>query len=154
MVLGKTLENRLDCKEILLVNPKGNQSWMFIGSTDAEAETPILWPPDGKSWLMWKDHDAGKDWRQEKKGMTDDEMVGWHHWLNGQEFEKLQEIVKDREAWQAVVHGVAKSQTRLSDWTTTFFNWKYVYLTHTRTVVLIIPLICHESARVKKVFIE
>ena len=81
-------QNRLhlDCKELQPVHPKGNQSWIFIGKTDAEAETPILWPPDVKSWLIWKDPDAGKDWRQEEKGTTEDEMVGWHHWLNGHEF--------------------------------------------------------------------
>ena len=77
----------LDCKEIQPVHPKGGQSWIFIGRTDAEAETPILWLPDGKNWLTRKDPDARKDWRQEEKGMTDDEMVGWHHWLNGCEFE-------------------------------------------------------------------
>ena len=88
VVLEKTLKGPLDCKEIQPVHPKGNQSWMFIGGTDAEAETPILWPPDGKNWLIWKDPDAGKDWRQEEKGMTEDEMVGWHHWLNGYEFEE------------------------------------------------------------------
>ena len=80
------LESPLDCKEIQLVHPKGNQFWVFIGRTDAEAETPILWPPYTKSWLIWKDPDAGKDWRQEKKGMTEDEMVGWHYQLNGHEF--------------------------------------------------------------------
>ena len=76
----------LNCKEIQPVYTKGNQSWIFIGRTDVEAETPILWPPDVKSWLIWKDPDAGKDWRQEKKGTTEDEVVGWHHWLNGHEF--------------------------------------------------------------------
>ena len=86
-VLEKTLESPLDCKEIKPVNPKGNQSWIFIGRTDAEAETPILWPPDAKNWLIRKDPDAGKDWRQEEKGMTEDEMVEWHHQLNGYEFE-------------------------------------------------------------------
>ena len=86
VVLEKTRESPLDCKEIQSVNPKGNQSWVFIGRTDAEAEAPILWPPDAKSWLIGKDPDAGKDWRQEEKGLTDDEMVGWHHWLNGHEF--------------------------------------------------------------------
>ena len=80
MVLEKTLEGPLDCKEIKLVHPKGNQSWIFIGGTNAEA--PILWPPDVKSWLIRKDLDAGKDWRWEEKGRTKDEMVGWHHWLN------------------------------------------------------------------------
>ena len=85
-MLEKTLENPLDCKEIQPVHSKGDQSWVFIGRTDVEAETPILWPPDGKSWLIWKDLDAGKDWGQEEKGTTEDEMVGWHHQPNGQEF--------------------------------------------------------------------
>ena len=85
-VLEKTLENPLDCKDRQPVHPKGDQSWVFIGRTDAGAETPILWPPDAKSWLIWKDPDAGKDWRWEEKGTTDDEMVGWHHRLNGHEF--------------------------------------------------------------------
>ena len=88
MVLEKTLESPLDCKEIQPVHPKGNQSWVFIGRTDVEAEIPILWPPDAKSWVIKKDPDAGKDWRQEEKGMTEDEVVGWHHWLNGHEFEE------------------------------------------------------------------
>ena len=86
VVLEKTLESPLDCKEIKPVHPKGEHSWVFIGRTDVEAETPILWPPDAKNWLIWKDLDAGKDWRQEEKGTTEDEMVGWHHWLNGHEF--------------------------------------------------------------------
>ena len=86
-VMEKTLESPLDCKESQPVHPKGNQSWIFIGRTDIEAETPILWPPYAKSWFIWKDPDAGKDWRQEEKGMTEDEMVGWHHRLNGCEFE-------------------------------------------------------------------
>ena len=84
--LKKTLESPLDCKEIQPVHPKGNQSWMFIGRCYFEAETPILWPPDVESWLIWKDPDAGKDWGQEEKGTTEDEMVRWHHWLNGHEF--------------------------------------------------------------------
>ena len=83
VVLEKALESPLDCKEIQSVNPKGAQSWIVIGSTDAEAEIAILWPPDAKNWLIWKDPDDGKDWRQEEKGMTEDEMVGWHHRLNG-----------------------------------------------------------------------
>ena len=86
VVLEKTLESPLDCKEIQPVNPKENQFWIFIGRTDAEAEAPILWPPDAKNWLIWKNPDAGKDWRQEEKGTTEDEVVGWHHWLNGHEF--------------------------------------------------------------------
>ena len=85
--MEKTLESSLDCKEIQPVNPKGNQSWIFIGRTDAEAEAPILWPPDRKYWLTGKDSDAGKDWRQEEKGTTEDEMVRWHHRLYGHEFE-------------------------------------------------------------------
>ena len=87
LVLEKTLESPLDCKEIQPVHPKRDQSRVFIGRTDVEPETPILWPPDVKSWLIWKDTDAGKDWGQEEKGMTEDEMVGWHHWLNGHEFD-------------------------------------------------------------------
>ena len=87
VVLEKTLESPLDCKEIQPVHPKGNQFWIFIGRTDVEAETPILWPPDAKNWLIWKDPDAGKDWRREAKGTTADEMAGWHHQLNGHEFE-------------------------------------------------------------------
>ena len=83
VVLEKTLESPLDCKKIQPVHPKGNQSWIFIGRTDAEVETPILWPPDAKNWLIWKDPDAGKDWRWEEKGTTEDEIVGWHHQLNG-----------------------------------------------------------------------
>ena len=87
VVLEKTLEIPLDCKEIQPVHPKGNQSWVFIGRTDAEAETPILWPPHAKSWLIEKDSDSGRDWGQEEKGKTEDEMAGWHHRLNGHEFE-------------------------------------------------------------------
>ena len=108
MMLEKTLESPLDCKEIQLVHPKGDQSWVFIGRTDVEAATPILWPPDVKSWLIGKDPDAGRDWGQEEKGTTEDEMVGWHHWLDGHGFgwtlSELRELVMDREAWRAVVH--------------------------------------------------
>ena len=86
--LEETLESPLDCKEIKPMNPKGNQPWMFIGKTNAQAETPILWPPDTKNQLIRKDPEVGKDWRQEK-GMPEDEMVGWHHWLNGREFEQI-----------------------------------------------------------------
>ena len=87
VMLEKTLESPLDCKEIQPVYPKGNQSWIFTGRTDAEAETPVLWPPDVKNWLIGKDPHAGKDWRREEKRMIEDEMVGWHHWLNGHELE-------------------------------------------------------------------
>ena len=87
MVLKKTFESPLDCKEIQPVHLKGDQSCVFTERTDAEAETPVFWPPDVKNWLIWKDPDAEKDWGQEEKGKTDDEMAGWHHWLNGREFE-------------------------------------------------------------------
>ena len=91
VVLEKTLESPLDCKENKAVNPKGNQPWIGIGRTDAEADAPVLWPPDVKSQLTGKDPDAGKDWRQEEKGKTEDKMVGWHHRLNGDEFEQAPE---------------------------------------------------------------
>ena len=87
VMLEKTLESPLDCKEIQPVHPKGNRSWLFIGGTDAEAESLILWPPDAKRWLIGKDRDAGKRWGQEEKGMTENQMVGWHYWLNGHEFD-------------------------------------------------------------------
>ena len=92
VVLEKTLESPLDCKEIQPVYPKGDQSWIFIGRTDAEAEAPILWPPDVKNWLLAKDPNAGEDWGQEEKGTTEDEMVGWHHRLNGHEFEQAPRV--------------------------------------------------------------
>ena len=99
VVLEKTLESPLDYKEIQSVHPKGDQSWVFIGRTDVETETPILWPPDVKSWLIGKAPDAGKDWGQEEKGTTEDEMVGWHHQLVDMDLGGLWELVMDREAW-------------------------------------------------------
>ena len=118
-VIGKTLESPLDCKEIQLVNPKGNQSWIFIGRTDAEAETPILWPPDAKNWLTGKDPGAGKDWRQEEKGTTEDELVGWHHWLDGHEFEQAPEVGDRLAYWSPWSH---KKSRR--DWTTGLTDYK------------------------------
>ena len=100
------------------VHPKGNQSWIFIGRTDAEAKIPILWPPDAKSWLIWKDPDAGKDWRWKEKGITEDEMVGWHHRLNGHEFEQTPGDNEGQGSLRAAVHGVRKSQTWPGYWTT------------------------------------
>ena len=121
VVLEKTLESPLDCKDIQLVHPKGNQSWIFIGRTDIDIETPILWPPDEKSWLIWKD--PGKDWGQEK-GTMEDELVGWHHRLNGREF-----WVDFRSWWWIgrpgvlLSMGVTKSWTWLSNWTE--LNWTH-----------------------------
>ena len=118
MVLEQTLESPLDCKEIQPVHPKGDQSWVFIGWADAEAETPILWPPESKCSLIGKDPDAGRGWGQEEKGMTEDEMAGWHHQLHGHEFElapvQLWDLVMDRKAWPVAIHGVTNSRTRLS----------------------------------------
>ena len=116
-MLEKTLQNPLDSKEIKPVNSKGNQHWIFAGRTDAEAEALILWLPDVKNWLIGKDPDAGKDWRQEEKGTTEDEMVGGIIDSMDMSLSKFQELVMDREAWHAALYRVTKSPTWLSDWT-------------------------------------
>ena len=115
-VVLKTLESPLDCKEIKPVHPKGNQSWIFIGRTDAKAEAPLLWPPNAKTRLFGKDPDPGKDWRQEEKVTTEDEMDGIID-LMDMSLSKLRELVMYREAWHVAVHGVSTSQTWVSDWT-------------------------------------
>ena len=117
VVLEKTLESSLDCKEIQAVHPKGDQSWVFIGRTDAEAETPILWPPHAKSWLTGKDPDTGRDWVQEEKGMIEGRWLGGITDLIDLSLSKLRELLMDRKAWRAAIHGVTKSRTRLSNWT-------------------------------------
>ena len=114
VVSEKTLESSLDCKEIQPVHPKGNQSWIFIGRTDAEAETPILWPPDAKSWLIGKAPDARQDWRWEEKGTAEDEMVGWHHRLDGHGFEQALGVGDGQGSLQSMG---SQSRTWLSDWT-------------------------------------
>ena len=135
VVLEKTLESPLDCKEIKLVHPKGNQSWIFIGRTDAKAEAPILWPPDAKNWFIGKDPDARKDWRQEEKGTTEDEMVGWHQWHDGHGF-----------GWTPGVGDGQGSLAYYSPWgliesdMTEQLNW-------TELRVLLFPLFCHPIPR-------
>ena len=120
VVLETILESPLECKEIKPVNPEGNQTWILIGKTDAEAL--IIWPPDAKSWLIGKKLWC---WQRLRAEGEEDEMVGWHHWLKGQELNKLRETVKDREAWHAAIRRVAKCRTRLSDWKTTT-NWRII----------------------------
>ena len=118
--------------EIQPVHPKGNQSWVFIGRNDAKAETPVLWPPHAKSWLIGNDPDAGKDWKQKRR---EHEMAGWHHQLNEHELGGLRELVIDWEAWRAAIHGVSKSWTQLSDWTELKWNYwgcSYINLAQTR----------------------
>ena len=119
VVLEKTLMSSLDCKEVKPVNPKWNQSWIFIGRTDTEAEAPILWPSDGKSWLIRKDHDAGKDWGQKGKGTTEDAVIEWHHWLNGHEFGQTLGDSEGQRSLACCSPWDPKELDRISDWTTT-----------------------------------
>ena len=116
VVLEKTLESPVDCKEIKWINPEGSQSWIFIERTDAEAEAPTLWPPDAKNWFTGKELNAGKDWRQEGKRTTEDEMIGWHHWLNGHEFEQALGVGEGQGSWVCCSPRVTKSWTWLNDW--------------------------------------
>ena len=118
VVLRKTLESPLDSKEIQSVHPKGNRSWIFIGRSDAEAETTILWPSDVKNWLIWKDPDIGKDWRRKEKGTTEDEMAGWHHWLNGHEFEQTPGV-GDGQGSLACCSPQGRKESDATEW----LNW-------------------------------
>ena len=118
VVLEKTLESPLDCKEIQPVHSKGDQSWVFMGRTDAEAETPVLWPPDAKSWLIGKDPDAGRDSEQEEEGTTEDEMAGWHHWLDGHEFESIP-VVGDGLGGLACCISWGRKESDTTEW----LNW-------------------------------
>ena len=117
VVLEKTLESALDCKEIQPVHSEGDQPWDFFGRNDAEAEAQVFWPRHVKCWLIGQESDAGRDLGRKEKGTTEDEMAGWHHWLDGMSLCELREIMMDREAWRAAIHGVPKSQTWLSEWT-------------------------------------
>ena len=147
-MLEKTLESPFDRKEIQPVRPKGNQFWIFIGSTDPEAETPILWPLDVKNWLIGKDPNVGKDWRQGEKGMTEDEMIGWHYWLDGHEFDQALGV----EWWTAkplVLQSIGSQKLDMTEW----LNWTelsmwcdiyiYIYISHQYVYILhlLYPLI-------------
>ena len=126
VALDKTLESPLDCKEIQPVHPKGDQSWVLIGRTDVEAETLILWPPDVKSWLIWKDPDAGKDWRREEKETTEDEMAVWHHWLNGPGF-GWTSGVGDGQGGLACCGSWGHKESDMTEWLnwTTVLQWRW-----------------------------
>ena len=141
MVLEKTLESPLDCKEIQPIHPKGNQSWIVIGRTDAKAETPTLWPPDAKNWLIGKDPNDGKDWRREEKGTTEDEMVGWRHQLNACEFK-----VSSGSWWRTCCSPWGRKELDMTEW----LNWfqsgmcSYTYILYTRHVKYISHcVLCH-----------
>ena len=150
VVLEKTLESPLDCKEIQPVHSKGDQSWVFFGRTDAEAETPILWPPHAKSWLIGKDADAGRDWGQEEKRTAEDEMAGWHHWLNGREFEWTP-VVGDGQGGLACCDSWGRKEsdtTERLNWT----DWMYpdvhasvFWASHTNPVMNAGRMLCTHS---------
>ena len=140
VVLEKTLKNPLDCKEVLPVHPNGNQLWIFIGRTHTEAETPILWSPHVKSWLTGKDPDAGRDWGQEEKGTTEDEMAGWHHRLDGREFEWTPGVGDGQGGLACCDSWGRESRTRLSDWTE--LNWAECHPTISSSVI---PFSCLQS---------
>ena len=142
VVLEKTLESLLDCKEIQWVHPKGNQSLMFIGRTDVEAETPILWPHDVKSWLIWKDPDAGKDWGQEEKGTTEDDMAEWLHRLDGHEFEWTPGV-GDGQGGLPCCHSWGRKESDMTEWLNwTELNWgpSRVFLTSVMSLPIIYRL--------------
>ena len=148
VVLEKTLESSMDCKEIQPVHPEGDQSWVFIGRTEAEAETPLLWSPDANNWLIGKDSDSGKDWRQEEKGMTADETVGWYHWLNGHEFEQAPGV-GDRQGSLACCSPWGHKE---SD-TTEQLNWltsKTMKRKHSKTF-LYFPTLWKQKMRILKI---
>jgi len=134
VVLEKTLESPLDCKEIQPVHSEGDQPWDFFGRNDVKAETPVLWPPHAKSWLIGKDPDAGRDWGQEEKGTTEDEMAGWHHRLDGREFEWTPGVGDGQGGLACCDSWGHKSQTRLSDWTE--LNWTLWYQNLTRFIII------------------
>ena len=136
MVLAKTLESPLDCKEIQPVHPKGNQSWIFIERTDAEDEAPILLPPDAKNWLIGKDPDAGKDWRWEEKGMTEDEMIEWHHRLNGHELEWTPEVGDGQGSLVCCSPWSLKESDITEQMNWTYFTIGYITLTVLQNVWL------------------
>ena len=142
VVLEKTLESPLDCKEIQPVHSEGNHPWDFLGRNDAKAETPVLWPPHAKSWLIGKDSDAGRDWGQEEKRTTEDEMARWHHWLSGREFEWTPELVMDREAWRAA----CDSWDRKESDTTEQLIWSDLFWFHCISIPHFVYPLIHQSA--------
>ena len=138
VVWEETLESPLDCKEIQPVHPKGDQSWVFTGRTDAEVETPILWPPHAKSWLIGKDPDAGKDWRQEEKGMTEEEMVGWHHWPEGHKFEQAPGV-GDGQGSLACCSSWGRKEMDITEW----LNWTERFVIYAYIVTHITYIYIH-----------